>query len=401
MDLALQLGYGMGQLADELTRRWQLTTSILSPRDLDDAALVSWAQRLNRATGSVLLDPQFYMARADHERLTSHLYWPQGYDSDDFYQHGGLESMVTNLLELNMRLNAAQMVLPGSMAQPVTDEWIARQKATLSIAHRLVQGRLPLVVTLCLSSEALRSDEQVHRVLEEDRDLDYSAAYVVCEHPTQAYRIQDPIWLANLLDLTAGLKLHGRRVIVGYCQHQSLLLACSSVDVVASGTWMNVRSFVPGKFVAALQDEIAQRQVWYFCPQSFSEHTMPYLDIALKTGVLSQMAPRPPSPSDYAAALFSGAPPTAVVWGEPQAFRHYLGALRGHARNARRSTFQETVDAHLDHVDKAEELLSALRRNGVLGGTRDFSPVLDAHRAAIALHIQARGELLSRHWASL
>jgi hypothetical protein len=401
MNLGLQLGYGMGELAVELTKRWQLTESILSPRDLEDRGLVSWATRLNGATGSVALDPQFYMARADHERLTSQLYWPRDYDSNEFYERGGLENMITNLLELNIRLESAYLLLPGSMAHPVTDDWLLRQREILNTGRRIVADRIPLGITWCLSAEALRSDEQVNRILDDDRDLKYAVAYVVCEHPNQTYRVHDPVWLANLLDLTAGLKLHGRRVVSGYAQHQSVMLACSSVDVIAAGTWMNVRSFVPGKFVAALEEEKAQRQVWYFCPQTFSEYTVPLLEVARRAGVLHLMAPQPPIPTDFASALFRDQAPTAVIWREPTAFRHYLSSLRTIVRNARQPTFQATVDTHLEMIDRAEALSSRLRSSGVNGGSRDFSRVFESHRAALAMHVQARGALLSRHWSEL
>lgn len=401
MDLALQFGYGMGQLAVELTRRWQLTQTILSPRDLDDQGLATWAQRLNSSTGLVLLDPQFYMARADHERLTNHLYWPQDYDSDHFYEHGGLESMVTNLFELNLRLETSQMILPGTMAQPVSDSWLGRQRATLAVAQRAINGRMPLAMTICMSAESLRDIAQVQLVLEQDRELDYLTAYVVVEHPNQSYRVHDPVWLANLLELTTGLKLHSRRVIVGYCQHQALILAAAAVDVVTSGTWMNVRSFVPGKFVTALQDEIAQRQTWYFCARSMSEYTIPYLDIAYRAGLLDDMAPQAPLPVEFAALLFRGTLPTSVEWGEAQAFRHYLATLRTMARGARQSTFQTTVDSHLAFLDSAETLDESLRRAGILAGTRDFHGVFDAHRSALAIHARTRGVILSREWDRL
>ena len=37
--------------------------------------------------------------------------------------------------------------------------------------------------------------------------------YIVAEHPNGNYLVDDPNWLANLLDLAAGVKLRGARVV--------------------------------------------------------------------------------------------------------------------------------------------------------------------------------------------
>jgi hypothetical protein len=70
--------------------------------------------------------------------------------------------------------------------------------------------------------------------------------YVIAETPS-AYLVENPVWLANLL-IVSGLKLLGRSVLVGYCNHQMLGLAATKADVIASGTWLNVRAFPPEKF---------------------------------------------------------------------------------------------------------------------------------------------------------
>ena len=49
------------------------------------------------------------------------------------------------------------------------------------------------------------------------------AYYVVCEHPNGQYLVDDPNWIANVLDICAGLRLLGAEVILGYCNHQMLV----------------------------------------------------------------------------------------------------------------------------------------------------------------------------------
>jgi hypothetical protein len=79
---------------------------------------------------------------------------------------------------------------------------------------------------------------------------------VVCEHPNGGYLVDDPNWLANVLDIVAGLRLGEAEVIVGYCNHQLLVASTANASAMCSGTWMNVRSFPPDKFRTAYEEEI-------------------------------------------------------------------------------------------------------------------------------------------------
>jgi len=94
--------------------------------------------------------------------------------------------------------------------------------------------------------------------------------------------------------------------------------------------------------------------------------------------------------SSYADPLFAGAMPTSANWEEKSAFRHYLTCLHGQVLNARKTSFEETVKAYRTRLDKAESLLERFRSNGVLGGDREFSGVLDVNRSALTLLTNVR-----------
>ena len=129
------------------------------------------------------------------------------------------------------------------------------------------------------------------------------------------------------------------KVILGYCNHQMLAAASAGANAIASGTWMNVRSFPPEKFRTAYEDEIKRKTTWYYCPQALSEYKIPTLDIAMLQGVLQDMEPPPEMGSHFADILFQGAQPSTVGFGETLAFRHYLKSLHAQVEAARRPTF--------------------------------------------------------------
>ena len=86
MELNLQFGYGMMDHSRHLIQTWGGGTVILSPRDLDGPQLQRLADDIRGLqNGRVLLDPQFYLPRTDHHRLTAHGYWPDAYETNAFF----------------------------------------------------------------------------------------------------------------------------------------------------------------------------------------------------------------------------------------------------------------------------------------------------------------------------
>ena len=343
MELYLQLGSQMMSLCKELLRRWGQGTVILSPRDLKEDQLFRFARELSSLHGETLLDPQFYNPRADHKRLVNHPYWPDDYSTAFL----GNPEFVQNLLHVigtyNTQLGTKAYIVPGLYCERVDDDWCAVQESVLTAAAALFPDQCRLA-TLCLSAETVRFEEQVETLLARAEDWDVDGYYVVAEHPNNRYLVEVPLWLANLLILCSGLKLQGREVIVGYSGHQMLCLAAAGpVDAIASGAWLNVRSFSLGRFAQTASETTKRRAVWYYCPQSLSEYKTPFLDIASRAGLLQQSRADPTLGSDYADVLFSGAMPSSTGYGEPQAFKHYLQCL--HEQAPERSSQQFSRDA--------------------------------------------------------
>lgn len=402
VELFLQFGYGMMQHSKDLIESWNGGTVILSPRDLSDSQLRTLSKDIIKTQGGkILLDPQFYLPHADHERLCAHDFWPSGYSTGTFFQGRELLLLIAKLDQLNAALGTEGMIVPGLLAATVNDSWIQTQTDILDVAKNAVTRR-PLIMTIALGADVPKHQELIAAILEAaETSWQAQAYYIVCEHPNGDYLVQDPNWLANLLDLIAGLRLIGSQTILGYCNHQFLLaeLACSTS--ICSGTWMNVRSFPPDKFRETLDDEVKQRNTWYYCPQALSEYTIPFLDVAYRQGLISRMAPDPNVDGGYARLLFSGVQPTTVSFSERQAFRHYLHSLHSQVQSLRHSGYDESRARHEQILDNAEDLLQSLHGIGVRGRKRDFLNILDVNRAAISILDSTRGPMLRRRWSAL
>jgi len=397
MELYLQFGFGMMEHCRHLVSSWKGGTVILSPRDLTGEQIQRLGPQIVNCGGRTLVDPQLYDPRATHHRLIQHDYWPADYDTSMFAGGPALVTILERLRALNDVARADRFIVPGLYGDRVDDRWLAIQDSIIRQTASSVQDR-PRLATVCLSSEALRFEDQVEIVVNAAEGWDVQGVYVVPEHPGAQYLVDDPMWLANLLVLCSGIAIQGKAVVVGYASHQMLCLASAKAEAIASGTWLNVRSFTPTKFQDVEEQEISRRAKWYYCPQALSEYKIPFLDMAFRARILRAMRTDDSLGSNYAEVLFSGAQPTSTDYSEQMSHRHYLQCLRQQCSAVTRGSYSDTVAAHSGLLDAAESLINTLHRRGVRGQDRDFQNFLDVNRSALTALESARGFVLSRSW---
>ncbi len=329
----------------------------------------------------------------------SHDYWPAEYGTSTFWE-SALRKLLTDIFELNTALGCSSIVLPGLYAEQIDDDWLARQRLTIDEAKPLADGK-PLLATIALSAEALGKDDELDELLASAQEWEVAGVYLVCEHPRGEYLTTDASWMANMLDLVAGLRLKGKTVTVGYCNHQMLALAAAGATAIASGTWMNVRSFPPEKFRTQYEEEIKQRATWYYCPQALSEYKIPFLDIARKQGVLAQLAPSADLGSKYADVLFAGAAANVNQVDGTSSVSPLSSVPRDTDVNGPSSHVRRDGRCAERALEAAETLLATLHSVGVKGRFRDFHECVDVNRAALAVLRSSRGPVLRRKWDTL
>jgi hypothetical protein len=398
MELYLQFGWGMMGLTKELLSNWSGGRVILSPRDLEPQQISRFSREVSSLRGEVLIDPQCYARGADHHRLLRHEYFQifTSTSSSSLLTGAGAAQLLSALARLVAPLGIRRHILPGLLTTSVDDLWFALQERIIGEAPNHL-GNSFLLATIALSSDSMLDEAQVEAVIDRASGWPVNGFYIVAESPS-GYLVDRPMWLANLLILASGLKLLGKEVIVGYCNHQSLCLAVANVDAVASGTYLNVRNFPPDKFYMPASDEVSRKTTWYYCPHAFSEYTIPFLDMAKAQNVLEEMRCCPEVRSNYADSLFTGPDPSSMGWREPEAFRHYLTCLRSQVAAVRQDTYDETITFYRQMLSEAETILRRLDNFGIYGRDRDFRNYIDVNRSALVYFDQARGHQLRRNW---
>lgn len=396
MDLYLQVGAKMMDHSEAMFQEWGGGTAILSPRDLNAVQLPALAGRL-RKNGAVLLDPQFYVPRSDYSQLVAHDYWPNDYETVGFAD-SGCQQMLDSLAALNRKLETSRLIVPGERAQKVDDLWLSCQRRYVDAALQATDQ--PLLSTVCLGSDAVLTESDLALTVEQAEELPVDGFYLVLERPRNAYFTDHPIWLANAVDLAAGLRRLNKMVIVGYSNQQMLIMACAAVTAIAAGTWRNVRTFSTDRYSSDYGRDYGHGPTnWYYVPGALSEFKVEYLDIGVRSGVGEIF--HTSASTAHAAPLFATPLPSASGWKQGDAFRHYLAVLRSQVRAAVLNSFDETVSRHREMLDRAEKTLHQLHQSGVFGQDRDFLAAIDANRSAVTILENTQGPVLRREWAAL
>jgi len=393
MDLYLQFGHGMMGYCKELITKWGEGTVILSPRDLTGDQTKKFSKELSSINGNTLFDPQYYNPRADHEKLTQWSHWFNDFDTALLSDTNYIEGRLNAIKNINDYCNTSAYIIPSQICEVVDRFWIESQNLFIDKASQLFFDK-ERYSTLALSFDVLTDEKSIEKIIDISEKWDVDGYYIV---PEGQYLEDDSYWLINLAQLVAGLKLKNKKVIIGYSNHQMLSLACANADAIASGSFLNVRSFNAGKFDKPDPNAISRRSTWYYCPQAMSEYGLRALDRAFDNKVIDKLKPYGKT-NEYVDILFSGARPTSVKFGDRLAFKHYLNTLKQQCLLAKKDTFENTIEHHQKLSDYAYDFIRRLEVDGVRERNRSFKDLVDLYQDVLFKLKKERGGLLKRQW---
>lgn len=402
MDFYLQMGHGMKAMTLELIEKWGTGTAILSPRHMTLEQMTRASSEIHKAGGRVFVDPQFYFPRTSETNLQQHAFWPEQFSTFSFFSGNGIDKLIDCLIDdYFFALNLDSFIIPSLLCAEATADWDAINRVVLkSVARRQLDTQA--YFTLCLTADLIRDEQKVHDLLEVVEDYPVDGFYVIPEHPADQYLIEDVQWLTNLLDLVASLKVLGKEVIVGYSNHQLLLLSLAKADGICAGSWLKTRVFPTADFdEKERENEGGRKTTWYYCPHALSEYQIPFLTNAYHSGLLDALKPPTEFDGGYASVLFQGASPDTVYFPERSAFQHYLHSLKEQCEDLDFSTFEEAKTGLKLRFETANDISVYLREQGVRGKYREFSNVADDTLAAIDAFDGRRGLVYQVQWESI
>lgn len=398
MQLYLQMGHGMQSLALELLKEWGQGDIILSPVNTDPSKIVSYSKSIIKEGGSVLLDPQIFYPKEGNLNLRKYEYWPtEGVSivSDEEYINIDRE-----LLALNNEIGTDEIILP---ADQINEETLIHGLMWINSSAEYFRKKTnkKLLATLCIYPETIRNVDSVELIIDRLNKADVDGYYIVPQPSNSEYMVTDQLWMIGMMKLISCLKLMNKKVIVGYSNHQGLLYALANADAIASGTFMNTRSFVPTKFKYPRDRDIKQRSKWYYLPDTFSEYKVTTLDVAHQRGFLNEFEPHGDYSNDSSSILFKGARPSTTNYKERDSFKHYLHCLREQCKLISKDTYDDTLTTYELMLIGAENKINRFKKKGISGQNRDFDAAIEANRVAMYANQEDYGFRLSMNWGTV
>jgi len=380
MKLYFQMGYGMQAMILDLLNEWGDGDVILSPVNIDPKSLQGFSENVKNAGGRLLFDPQMFYPSTGHVKLQRYPYWPT--KGASIVKGGEYSRIDQELLRINKSLDTEAVILPGDQIDELNTEhslkWMVK-----SAEYFRNKTEKPIYATLCLDPERVRNLIFIEKFISLLEHIDVDGYYVVTQHPNGEYIVEDQLWMTGALKLVTCLKTMGKKVIAGYSNHQNLVFALSKVDAIASGNYLNTRSFMPDKFKTPRENTPKQKSTWYYNPNSFSEYQIPQLDVAYQFNHLSDFEPQTNYKNKYSDVLFRGATPTSTNYREKDSFRHYLYCLREQCKVLSKDTYKEAFDMYEFMLNAADAKMKAIKAYGLTGRQRDFAGAVEANRVAM------------------
>ena len=396
MELYLQMGHGMQKLSKDLLSQWGTGHVIISPVNIKQQSLEKYSKEIRALNGKLYFDPQIFYPHDANTKLKEYDYWPQGSLSDT----STLTSIHHCLLELNNNIGTEAIILPSTKLDELTFDRVLKQ---LSGGINFFRGKTSknLYATLCIAPETIRNQEFIENSLDLITKLDVDGFYLIVQPSNGEYINSDTLWEIGFLKLVACLKLSQKKVIIGYANHQTLVASILKVDGIASGTYMNTRSFSPEKFQSYSDDDTKRKSTWYYLPEAMSEYKAMMLDVAKQRGFLEEFAPQGDLKNPYSSVLFSGAMPSSTSYKETESFMHYLTCLKKQCDILTHASFQDAFNTYDFMLNIAEKKIKILKQKGMRGQNRDFEPGIDANRIAMFAINEDYGFKLRMEWDTM
>lgn len=403
MELFLQFGYGMKNLTIDLAKRWNGASVILSPRDMEPQQLVRWSEEFEKAGVNCYFDPQCYCPKSELKRLTKYSYWDCNLNTNLQSNITYVEQKLEYIKQYNSIAKTKAYILPCILSkyeEMWEERFVLQQKRFIEAAHKIMKDK-PIYATLALPSEFLIQNEKIlEPFINEISTLNVDGFYIVAEALDKKYLIDSPMWLSNVFHLCATLKMAEKKVIYGYGNHQMLPLSLIKVDAMASGTWLNVRSFT-NRFVDT--DEQKRKSTWVYYPESLSEYKLSFLDWAYNTGYLTTMKSGDESFMDehYNKLFQASVAPSTTNFNETDAFKHYLCCLRHQIKLLDKGTYNESLESYNIILTTAEREIERLEKVAIYAQARSFKNFLDVNRAAVTQLDRSHGFAIKMSWGDL
>lgn len=280
-------------------------------------------------------------------------------------------------------LRLKNVILPGRYTNSLSEKWLSMHYDFAQFGKNT--NGYEIFSTIALGPDVILNSQQFNSLIDEIVNYPVDGIYFVYEHPANNFLI-DEDFLYVLLDGLLSISRSGKKVVIGYSNQQSLILAAAGIDFIASGNFRNVRSF--DHLNTKDRDEIKRKAIWYFDGNTFGEYKKPALNLAFRRNLRNHFGPK----TKFSEELLSSEQPADIQWPEKFAFCHYLHLMHSYVNDVFSYEKKDRGKFLLDFFQKVKENNLSLSIAGFNFGDRGFNNHIDSSIAALELFLKDRIE---------
>jgi hypothetical protein len=263
MAIWAQSGYGRGDKIDRGFAAGVINGVILSPRDESPGRLEGAARhwKTNYPDVDITFDPQFYAATMNNPSdgcLPEYDYYANnsGLGRTQFSSTRIRRRYVEQCIGYQFDIlgdSLTHIISPTVLFDDFRDSWsqVAINMSVESVDyHASLNSELPLLISIVVSETAFHSQDAMEEFLDALTELDVDGFYIIVRrNATSLQHAMEPSIFGRFLYMCYVLtEINEYKVVVGYSDWHSFLLASVGVSHTACGWYQNLRQFTMGRF---------------------------------------------------------------------------------------------------------------------------------------------------------
>jgi hypothetical protein len=335
---------------------------IFSPVHFSLTQLSNLIKKNKRIVETSLFDPQFYVPNSQKSKLNTYDFFPEkaligGFKTAKF--HGNASSIAKSCIDFQIKKNFDSVIIPARFFESVDLDLIDELKRYLEpfldyCAN--LSTKKEIYYTLVIPEWFLNSSNFLDDILDWITGIGLiSGVYLIGDFSRSTKQISNQNQLIQYMRMVQALVENDLKVICGYCNTESLVLAGLGVEAVTIGAYENTRIFSTDKFIVSAEDRFGP------APRLYMPKLMNWIRINTLNEIraqLPQLWEKIYTETDYGNTSLNE-PKPHFTKNEP--YKHSLKTISKQLKKIAQLDSKERVKEIKRQIDSAMDLYSELR----------------------------------------
>ncbi|MEA3327260.1 MAG: hypothetical protein U9R53_08125 [Chloroflexota bacterium] len=338
---------------------------ILSPKHMG----LTNVEQLDFPREKTIFDPQFFVPSDSPGKLSEYPFYPNQSVEDfstETYKPVDVQDIAQGCLKFQVESGFEFVVIPGRPYGNNPQEYITEQEKCF-ITPFLNQlssfpNHQPVLLQVLIDNHYLLNPDYFHELLDWLTSLDerIEGVYLIFQIDYKTKQIEDADYLFALLKFINILtEYNDLKVVIGYCNLESLVLTISGPTIITMGSYENTRRFNIENFI----DTDEKRRMQPPTPRLYMSQLLQLIDYRYKDSILEEFGNHYFDFNEYQAIMF--VPDYNWHFTKPELYKHFflvfsnqLNQLKDMTLKARYLKVKDIITLSIENFEILETLIS-------------------------------------------